>query len=779
MSKQHLSVYTNARTIRQSLETQTQKTQLLNRTMTIAEFESRAQSFEGRHSLDDDSRHILLKEAADFDAFSLLKIERDFLRFIKSSPSLLRFFEELSKEKVSFEALSSADTYAEYESHLLILKTLYERYLQELDKHHAVDAINAPLVYQLNVPYLENLSCVELFFDGYMTRYEITLFEEIARYCKVVLHFVTSAYTDKMHDRFSGFELKSWHQYHLNLSSQSIEHEKVFTVDYHITRYATSSRLLQVASVKLAISKMIKEGCLIENIAIVLPDENFSPFLQYFDHENNFNFAMGKSFKKTDIYQKLNALFLYRNEENSENKLRMQRMNINVDTLQKEWHTICNSENFTISLKLFSELIKVDEEKYHFIGLLHQFNKLGPVLVGYSFRELFHLFLSRLGEIALESAGGGKVTVMGLLETRGVKFDGVIIVDFNEGYAPKLSNKDMYLNSTLRHHAKLPTRSDRLALQMDYYHKLFASSDKVALTYVNNEEHTPSPFIELMKLKSQETIMIDERYFSLLVTQKKSKKYQVPDIKLEVNLLSEPLSASKLKRYLQCKRAFYYQYITRLKSAEVPSDTMAEYEMGNILHLALEKLYKIEKSFESKTQLKLLLHEQIKLLLSPDLYVQFQSDIWLKKLERFIDMEITHFSEGYEVLLCEERFSVAFEGANLTGVIDRIDKKANEVIVLDYKSGKFPEFSEKNIEKTDDFQLLFYALAATGFGNVEGAYYYDLKSGALVQNHFLQEQKVLLKQHLLVMQQSVQSFDLCEDLKHCRYCDYAVLCERD
>jgi ATP-dependent helicase/nuclease subunit B len=778
--KSSINIYTNARTIRQKLASMGKSTTLLERDMTIEEFEKRAQLFKGRHFLDEDSRHILLKEAADFEEFSLLKIERDFLRFIKSSPSLLRFFEELSKEKVTFASLNSADTYAEYEHHLTILERLYERYLVILEHNSAVDAINAPLIYTINSAYLNSLSSIALYFDGYMTRYEIALFEKIAQETNVTLYFSTSGYTHKMHERFSGFSLEPWNHYELSLTNKKTVACKNYQSSYAIKNYESPSRLLQVASIKLAIEELIADGCHPDNIAVVLPDEKFVPYLKYFDYEKNFNYAMGGSFKETILFQTLQAIYLYRSEQNSENFLRLKRFMLEEKTLLHEWHHIYSSAMFVETMKHFESRLKIDEERFRFLELLHQFEKLDRVLEGYTFSELFHLFLTRLSEVSLESVGGGKITVMGLLETRGVSFDGVIVVDFNEGFAPKMSNKDLYLNSAIRYHAALPTRSDRLGLQMDYYHKLFMSAKKVVLSYVRNEELSPSPFYELMKLPKSSTV-IDNRYFKYLTNLHTQVGYSVPVIKESINLLSSPLSATKLKAYIECKRRFYYHYILKLKAPELPSDTLPEYKMGTILHDALQNLYTKHRRLTDKEALKVLLHQEIKLLITSDLFTLFQTDVWLQKLDAFITLEVERFEAGFEVLLCEESFSFMYDGVELVGKIDRVDrdtKENNRVSVIDYKSGSFPIYTEKNIATGSDFQLLFYAMAATSYGDVEGAYYYDLGKGELIRAHYLEEQKSYLSEKINVMRQPEQNFELCEDKSKCRYCDYQVLCER-
>ena len=60
----------------------------------------------------------------------------------------------------------------------------------------------------------------------------------------------------------------------------------------------------------------------------------------------------------------------------------------------------------------------------------------------------------------MDDVGGGPVTVMGVLETRGSSYEGVIIPDFNESLIPKRSKKDLFLSSQIRSFASMQTRFD-------------------------------------------------------------------------------------------------------------------------------------------------------------------------------------------------------------------------------------------------------------------------------------------------------------------------------
>ena len=120
---------------------------------------------------------------------------------------------------------------------------------------------------------------------------------------------------------------------------------------------------------------------------------------------------------------------------------------------------------------------------------------------GMKIKSLVSLFLQRLGSRSLDDVRGGKITVMGVLETRSVNFDVVIIVDFSESNVPKKSDKDMFLNTQIREMANLPTMSDRESLQKHYYDLLISRSKEVAISYVSSNDSSGSRFLKQLNIK--------------------------------------------------------------------------------------------------------------------------------------------------------------------------------------------------------------------------------------------------------------------------------------
>lgn len=98
--------------------------------------------------------------------------------------------------------------------------------------------------------------------------------------------------------------------------------------------------------------------------------------------------------------------------------------------------------------------------------------------------------------------GEGRISVMGILETRGIRFNYVLIPEFIEENVPALSHKDIFLNTTIRQKVGLPTRVDRENLQKYYYSQLFKRSKEVWILTLDNQEDKPSRFL------------LDERVFS-------------------------------------------------------------------------------------------------------------------------------------------------------------------------------------------------------------------------------------------------------------------------
>ena len=260
----------------------------------MGELISRAVLVEGFENVDSDTRTLTLLEAADFDVFSELQIDRNFFTFTKNAAYLFRFFEELSGELVEIDALDAADTYGDFAEHIEILKLLRERYKNLCMSRKILERIFLPEYYTLNTEWLAAQEGFEITAEGYLTNFELRLLREMSAATPVLLRFEATPYNGKMQRKLAsyGIETAEGHRYGIDLAVMKItETEKtVSSVDIRAT--PLSERILQSSFVKQKVYEMVNGGIAPERIAVVLPDEGFVPLLRPFDTEGNLNFAM-------------------------------------------------------------------------------------------------------------------------------------------------------------------------------------------------------------------------------------------------------------------------------------------------------------------------------------------------------------------------------------------------------------------------------------------------------------------------------------------------------
>lgn len=746
----------------------------------MGELLSRAVLVEGYESVDADSRTLMLLEAADFEAFAELNIERNFFTFTTNAAYLFRFFEELSGEEVEIDALDTADTYGDFAEHIEILKLLRERYRTLCEERKIIDRIFVPEHYRLNREWIATLEALEVNAEGYLTRFEFSLLREMAEIIPVTLLFEATPYNLKMQERLAETGLKTdpGNRYKISLSQMEITSCEAMVSQAVIRATPISERILQTAFVKQKVYVMIEEGMDPERIAVVLPDESFVPLLRPFDEEGNFNFAMGTALDTSVTVRRARALMEYAEHPGVENRMRLRRhFPEGAEGLLEAYTSGCDAASFYEVIETLlegeSEAVAqiVREERFYFERLI-------PRLGESSLRSLLHLFIQRLRRRTIDDVRGGKVTVMGVLETRACTFDGVIIVDFNEAYVPHKSDKDLFINSAVRGRAGLPTTAEREALQKQFYYQLMSRAKRVEIAYVSTEAVLPSRFLKELGIVSKSSYS-DAAWAQILYTRQPERVREVETIEADYDFSKRPLSATALKSFLECRRRFYHRYIEGIVPHRMPQEMPEEYEMGNALHNALRDVYTEHDHFTDVKVLKAAVAQALVRHTGGSVLERFLEQLWLKKLEPFFEHEIRRFAE-VRVKACEIKMSRAFGPLTLEGRIDRIDHGPEGLEVLDYKSGGYSVYSAKSVENATDFQLEFYTLLASQDAQVAYSGYYDLNSGAIVRDPFTGRKMELLTEHLQQLAETKHfSFDLTDDNSRCRYCEYAALCRRE
>ncbi|MCG3672727.1 PD-(D/E)XK nuclease family protein [Aliarcobacter butzleri] len=780
--KKKLLVFPTSRAIRDYISKQKSNNTLLPFILTIDEFLKKSISLSNLKYCEEEHRVLFLNEAIKNIDIKKLGISDNFTKFLKQSDYIYRFFLELASEKVEIEEIQNVDTYDFYLEHLEILKAIKKKYIEILENNSYVDKINLDKHYEINKNFLDKFQDIELHFEGYFTKVEFEIVEKISQKIDTKIIFYSNSYNQKSLEVFKNLNinLKIDYKYKIDLTNKIIIDEKEIKSlleNYEIKGF--SSRLNQIAYIKSCIEKSVLNGVNPKDIALVLPDESFVSSIELFDDERYFNYAMGKSIKNKELYQISNAIYLYLSEDEEKNISNISYLKIDKEFIDKSikpfWNKVTNKELF-VSITDFIkqkekniELIeKYDELLYKLnITLFSNENKI-------LLKDVYKIFLQKLSSITLDDINSGKITVLGLLETRAVSFDTVIVCDFNESYIPKISVKDKFLSTRLKQLANLPTQFDRESLQKYYYKRLISSSKNVFISYVNSETNQISRFANELFEKNIATDTNDSFYKHILYDNHKISYFD-EDIVSKIDLTKFIWSATSFKNFLECKRRFYLQYILKINEHTISLKPKG-YELGDIIHSILEDYY----SKDNKNSIE----ELFLKYKSSNPFLTLDLEVWKKKLLNFYEFDKQRL-KNREIIMIEKEFNCSFNNINIKGIIDRVDKFEDNYEVIDYKtSSTLSVDTLKTYEKSVDFQLEFYYIALQQLFKTPNikAFYYDLNECLLKEEVAIQEKLELLSSkfdELKELSKNEINFLKCEDKSNCLYCAYKVVCNRE
>jgi len=783
MQNRSLKVFPTTRSLKEYLFSFKKIDTLLSNTLTIDDFFKKSVDIEGYKYIQEEQRLILLNEAIKNIDIEKLGISKSFAQFLKQSEYIYRFFLELASEQVSINDIKNVDTYEFYIEHLEILNQILQNYTKLLEENSYVDKINLNKHYKLNSGFLSRFNEILIIFEGYITKQEFTILEKISQVVNLSIQFVKNDYNTKSTEIFKelNYNFKDGYLYKINLSSKTITKEtKQEPLTENLVIQGFASRFNQVAFIKTSITKLISLNIDTKNIAIILPNEEFVNILELNDSEGYFNFAMGKSIINKELYQKTNSIYLYIKEQNLETIEALKFFEIDkifIDTnlkpiWQKNLTKISFNEivNFLIKDEANEELKKKFEEMIYKLSIIFFSNKNSLRV-----KDAYKIILQNLSKIKLDDAHSGKITVMGVLETRAIEFDAIIICDFNENYIPKISLKDKFLSSKIKALANLPTRKDRENLQKYYYKRVIDNSKQVFISYVSSSEDQISRFAYELFKDIKENLQ-DERYEDILYKNYKLE-YKDEQIKKKIDLCSFIWSASSLKIFLDCKRKWYLKYILQLKEHSI-SELPKPFKVGDIIHKILEDFYKNPQNTISSIDSLFFKYKEDNPFLVLDL------EIYKQKIVEFLKQDLQNLKTR-TIIAIEKPFSTTFNDFTISGVIDRIDKSEDSLELIDYKTSRNLKVDTlKTYNKSTDFQLEFYFLATKNLyqsSNIK-AFYYDLFENSIKEEVVLSEKLELLKtifDDIKVLSKEEIGFCKTENSSTCEYCTYKTICNRD
>ena len=342
------------------------------------------------------------------------------------------------------------------------------------------------------------------------------------------------------------------------------------------------------------------------------------------------------------------------------------------------------------------------------------------------------------------------VQIMGVLETRNIDFDHLLLLSCNEGNMPKGVNDSSFIPYTIRKAHHLTTIDNKVALYSYYFHRLLQRAGDITIAYNNSTDNGHTG--EMSRFMLQLLVESGQKINHYCLTAKNRPTPLMPKpIQKDEAVLSKlqqisRLSPSALNTYIRCPLAFYYQYIAHIQEPHPDPETIDNRLFGNIFHRAAYLIYKditdrsplIEKAhiqayLSNRTLLANVVDRAFQAeqctpnnglqIINREVIIQY-----ITKLLK-IDQQLCPFS----ILAMEEEakvytqlsFTIPSEGAlkggalvssaptkqyNLTigGIIDRLDILTDKqtgkprIRVVDYKTGNQPSSPIKNIDEIFD-----------------------------------------------------------------------------
>lgn len=319
------------------------------------------------------------------------------------------------------------------------------------------------------------------------------------------------------------------------------------------------------------------------------------------------------------------------------------------------------------------------------------------------------------------------IQVMGLLESRCLDFDKVIILGVNEGVMPKLNISPTFIPDSIRRAYGLPVIENQDAISAYLFYRLLQRSSDVSLIYncLVDETNTgePSRFIRQLEFESnlkfnyqqqEQPVRIEPR--PPLSVAKTGKVWKALERFLQ-SRENERLSATAITTYMSCQLQFFYRYIAKVREPDTMSENLEANQIGSVFHQVMEWFYQDlakNDTLISAAQIKEKRAEVpalCKQALSNELFKTREriskpnsmQQIILRIVEEYVEAVLTHDEQiaPFRIIELENkndykyRFPIEVQGSShevlLYGIIDRVDEKDGITRIVDYKTGSRDE----------------------------------------------------------------------------------------
>ncbi|MDD3003684.1 PD-(D/E)XK nuclease family protein [Flavobacterium sp.] len=436
-----------------------------------------------------------------------------------------------------------------------------------------------------------------------------------------------------------------------------------------------------------------------------------------------------------------------------------QDKNVFFELLFKQWHSkpLEILENLAaILLVVKDNLDKNNQEEKITNAFVFSIYKVINKLITYytNYNEIddlntLHAIYKQIIDVAEVSFEGEPLSglqVMGVLESRVLDFENVIITSMNEGKFPAGKAVNSFIPYDLKKEMGLPTFKEKDAIYTFHFYHLLQRAKNIFLIYNTESEGLDggekSRFITQLEIEKQSMHEVSHEIYNSEVPQKAYEPMKIEKSESVMERLSEiaqkGFSPSALTSYIRNPIQFYFQKIISLKEVEEVEENIAVNTLGTIIHETLLALYRpfIGKTLKTVDiqnlfpQIETEVLKQFKIIYKEGEIQKGRNllvfEVAKRNIFNFLNVELEGLKNGdlVTILHLEERFERTFEHPLLPfsvligGSVDRIEERNGIIRIIDYKTGKVEQPSltlktwnelTKEIKNDKIIQILAYA----------------------------------------------------------------------
>jgi len=321
-----------------------------------------------------------------------------------------------------------------------------------------------------------------------------------------------------------------------------------------------------------------------------------------------------------------------------------------------------------------------------------------------------------LAEVSFEGEPLNGLQIMGVLESRVLDFETVIITSMNEGKLPAGKSQNSFIPYDVKRELGLPTFKEKDAIYTYHFYHLLQRAKNIYLLYNTESEGLDagekSRFITQLEVEKQDKHILTHEIYNAVLPEKAYQPMLIPKSESVMERLKEiaekGFSPSALTSYIRNPIQFYFQKILRIKEVEEVEENIALNTLGTIIHETLKALYEpFIGKFISETDIlncfKLIDSEvlkQFKVVYKEGEIKKGRNllafEVAKRNVFNFLKVELECVKNGdaIKILALEKTYEETLIHPDLPfpvlikGNVDRIEERNGIIRIIDYKTGK-------------------------------------------------------------------------------------------